>query len=146
MFTEIFHKLTGSPKEDLSLHPFTPYPPASDRAAWQALPDSLKEALVKNGRAFLNYEYPVLRATDYMDFCRTGNRQRYQERLFNRRIALNHLILAECVEYEGRFLDDILNGIFVICEEAAWQLPAHNSYIRDTPQLLLPDVNRPVVD
>lgn len=146
MFTEIFHKLTGSPKEELSLHPFTPYPSASDRAAWQALPDSLKEALVKNGRAFLNYEYPVLRATDYMDFCRTGNRQRYQERLFNRRIALNHLILAECVEYEGRFLDDILNGIFVICEEAAWQLPAHNSYIRDTPQLLLPDVNRPVVD
>ncbi len=33
-----------------------------------------------------------------------------------------------------------------ICEESAWQLPAHNSYIRDTPQLPLPDTTRPIVD
>ena len=40
----------------------------------------------------------------------------------------------------------IFNGIYSICEESAWQLPAHNSYIRDTPQLILPDVTRPVMD
>ena len=50
------------------------------------------------------------------------------------------------MEHQGRFLDDILNGIYSICEETAWQLPAHNSYIRDTPQLILPDVTRPVMD
>ncbi|MFR2847007.1 MAG: hypothetical protein ACLTC4_07640 [Hungatella hathewayi] len=47
---------------------------------------------------------------------------------------------------EGRFLDDIINYVFLICGESAWQLPAHNSYIRDTPQFILPDVTRPVVD
>ncbi len=146
MFTEIFHTLTCSSEDSLPLRSFAPYPSASDRAAWQALPASLKDTLLKNGRDFLHYKYPMLQATDYMDFCRTGNRQRYQERIFDRRIALNHLVLAECVEYKGRFLDDILNGIFAICEETAWQLPAHNSYIRDTPQLILPDVNRPVID
>ena len=50
------------------------------------------------------------------------------------------------MEHKGRFLDDIINGIYSICEESAWQLPAHNSYIRDTPQLILPDVTRPVMD
>ena len=61
-------------------------------------------------------------------------------------IALNALVLAECVEDKGRFLDDIINGIFSICEESAWQLPPHNSYIRDTPQLPLPDSTAPVLD
>ena len=34
----------------------------------------------------------------------------------------------------------------MICEESAWQLPPHNTYIKDTPQLPLPDTTRPVVD
>ena len=81
-----------------------------------------------------------------MNFKRTGNRVAYENIFFARRHALNDLVLAECVEQEGRFLDDIINGIFVICEESAWQLPAHNSYIRDTPQFILPDATRPIVD
>ena len=35
---------------------------------------------------------------------------------------------------------------FMPSEESAWQLPAHNSYIRDTPQLPLPDTENPVLD
>ncbi|MFR2847008.1 MAG: hypothetical protein ACLTC4_07645 [Hungatella hathewayi] len=34
---------------------------------------------------------------DFMDFCRTGDRERYQTLLFERRTTLNDLILAECV-------------------------------------------------
>ncbi len=126
--------------------PFSPYPAASDREAWENLPSDLKENLVRLGEANLHFSYPDLSAVDFMDFCRTGCRERYQERLFAKRIALNHLVLAECAEYQGRFLDDIINGIFSICGEAAWQLPAHNSYIRDTPQLILPDITRPIID
>ena len=55
-------------------------------------------------------------------------------------------MLAECAEHSGRFTDDIVNGIFAICDETAWQLPAHNSYIRNSPQLVLPDVSNPVIE
>jgi hypothetical protein len=55
-------------------------------------------------------------------------------------------VLAECVEDSGRFLPNIINGVVSLCEESAWQLPAHNSYVRDTPQLPMPDVTRPVLD
>ena len=65
---------------------------------------------------------------------------------FARRHALCALVTAECLEHEGRFMDDIVNGIFVLCEESGWQLPPHNSYERDKPQLLLPDSARPVLD
>ena len=126
--------------------PFQPFPKASERKVYEALPTVLKEHLVQTGEAKLGYKLPVIRATDYMRFKRDGDRAAFEALYFGKRNALNDLIQAECVEHQGRFLDDIINGIYSICEESAWQLPAHNSYIRDTPQFILPDVTRPVMD
>lgn len=128
------------------IHPFQPFPKASAREAYEALPAALKNRLVKMGESRLNYAFPVIRATDYMRFKRDGDRATFEALYFGKRNAINDLIQAECVEHQGRFLDDIVNGIYSICEESAWQLPAHNSYIRDTPQFILPDVTRPVMD
>lgn len=128
------------------IHPFQPFPKSSAREAYEALPAALKKRLVKMGESRLNYAFPVIRATDYMRFKRDGDRAAFETLYFGKRNALNDLIQAECVEHQGRFLDDIINGLYSICEESAWQLPAHNSYIRDTPQLILPDVTRPVMD
>lgn len=128
------------------IHPFQPFPKASAREAYETLPATLKNRLVKMGESRLNYAFPVIRATDYMRFKRDGDRAAFEALYFGKRNAINDLIQAECVEHQGRFLDDIINGIYSICEESAWQLPAHNSYIRDTPQFILPDVTRPVMD
>lgn len=125
---------------------FRPFSSAIDREAYHGLPEHIRQEILAEGESYLGYEYPVIRATDFMRFKRTGNRVAFEDLSFARRHALNGLVLAECVEYQGRFLDDIINGIFAICEESAWQLPPHNSYIRDTPQLILPDATRPVVD
>lgn len=125
---------------------FCLYPPASDRKAWESIPNDYRERLVKEGEKWLDKVFLPIYATDFMEFCRTGNRSRYEDKLFLRRTALDALVLAECVEYKGRFMDAIINLMFLIGEESAWQLPAHNTYIRDTPQLLLPDVTRPIVD
>lgn len=133
-------------KFDSAFIAFCPFPAATDREAYETLPAHIKQEIVAEGERYLGYEYPVIRATDFMNFKRTGNRVAYEDLFFARRHALNGLLLAECVEYKGRFLDDIINGIFVICEESGWQLPPHNSYIRDTPQLILPDATNPVVD
>lgn len=121
-------------------------PSADERWFWDGLDPEFKGRLIRSGEAFLHYDYPVIRAVDYLEFSRNGNREHYEQKLFSRRTALDALVLAECAENKGRFLDDILNGIYVICEESAWQLPAHNSYVRDAPQLPLPDVTRPVLD
>ena len=122
------------------------YPPAADRQAWESLDETWKKDAVALGRSYLHYSYPQLSAADFLDFTRTGNRVRYEEKYFARRRALDALVLAECVVNTGEFLTDIINGIFCICEESGWQLPPHNSYQRDTPQLPLPDAARPVLD
>lgn len=140
MFTEL------AKQYDRPFLPFLPAAPIDDRAAWENLDPELKSRLVEDANACCPAVWPVMLATDYLDFSRTGNRTRFEDKQFGRRTLLNTLVLGECIENRGRFLDDILNGIFAICEESAWQLPAHNSYIRDTPQLPLPDVTRPVID
>ena len=140
MFTEF-----GQHYHD-SFSPFLPYPPASDRNAYESLSDDLKKQIVTEGEKFLHYSYPPLPITVFMSFLRTGNRVDFEDIYFARRYAFNALVMAECVEYKGRFLDDIINGIFTICEESAWQLPPHNSYKRGSANELLPDPSTPVLD
>lgn len=129
-----------------SLRPFKPFPKAANRDAWEKLPPVLRGHLISLGEKYLHYEYPAIRATDFMAFMRTGNRVDYEGVYFARRYALNSLVIAECAEHQGRFLDDIINGIFALCEESAWQLPAHNSYERNARQAILPDSTRAVLD
>lgn len=140
MFFEI------SQKFDSSFSVFRPFADITDRAAWDNLNSDWKEQTVKMAEQYIHFEWPYMSATDYMDFCRTGNRVRFEKKFFSKRFALNALVLAECVENQGRFYDDIVNGIFSICDELAWNLPAHNTYIRDTPQHLLPDLTNPIIE
>lgn len=128
------------------LQTFRPFPDIDDREAYNSLPCKLRTSLLMQGEQYLGFSYPAVRATDFMKFKRTGNRVDFENLYFERRYALNSLAVAECVEDKGRFLDDIINGIFAICEESAWQLPPHNSYVRNAPQELLPDATRPVLD
>lgn len=140
MFYELLSN-TPFPLTDLSL-----FPTIDKRNAWEGLDPEWKREALTLGEKYLSFDYPHLSATDFLAFTRTGNRVSYEDKLFCKRHALNALVLAECVEDKGRFMDDIINGIFSICEESGWQLPAHNSYVRDTPQLPLPDAAAPVLD
>lgn len=140
MFYEIASQYTSP------FHDFKPFPSLSDREAYQNIAEPLRSELLSLGENFLNFSYPSIPATSFMAFCRVGNRVDFEYLYMTRRRALNALVIAECIENKGRFLDDIINGIFAICEESAWQLPAHNSYIRNTPNFILPDATEPVID
>lgn len=140
MFMETASKWTGP-----FLH-FKPLAPISDRDAWNGLDQKISERLISDADACRPADWGTILAADYLAFTRTGDRESFETKQFHRRTLLNTLVLAECAENKGRFTDDILNGIYAICEETAWQLPAHNSYVRDTPQLPLPETTRPIVD
>ncbi len=125
---------------------FTPCADISERDFWDSLPGELRHELIRNGEAFSDHDWKSLSASDYMEFSKTGDRTRYETIYNERRYALDHLVLAECVENKGRFLNDIINGIYVILEESTWCIPAHNSLIRDAVQDPLPDYTSPIVD
>ncbi len=101
-----------------------PFPPASDREFWNEKADP---EIIKNGEKFLNYEWPIIRATQYMEFVKSGARLAQETPSLARRRALAALLFAEVLEHKGRFLRDIVDGIFVICEETFWGVSAHAS-------------------
>lgn len=125
---------------------YTPFSGCLDRAFWDSLDVQIKKQILNEGEEALNSSFPMICASDYMDFTISGNRNNYETIYFKRRHMLNKLILAECVENKGRFLPKIIDGIWLLCEESSWVLPAHNTYVRDTPQEILPDTARPILD
>jgi hypothetical protein len=63
---------------------------------------------VENAEEYLNYDWPVVKATDYLEIIRSGARS--SEAYAAPRAAVIALVMGELVEGEGRFLDQIVNG------------------------------------
>ncbi|MFW5985913.1 MAG: heparinase II/III domain-containing protein [Halanaerobiales bacterium] len=117
---------------------FHPFPVAGKREAWNSIPERIRKKFIKEGEKYLNYIWPLLTATGYMDYYRTGNRSRFEALYFERRYALGSLVIAECLEGEDRFMDQIVNGLWLIMEETSWVIPAHNNGMADDYKGVLP--------
>jgi hypothetical protein len=127
----------------LPLDKYKPYPQIGD-VAWSNLRPETRAALVADGEKYLNHTYEALSATLFLEYARVGNRSNYQQRRNANLMALQALTFAECVENKGRFVDDIVNGVWCICEQSFWGVPAH-LYIQKAG-LGLPDPLDPIVD
>ncbi|MBR2460531.1 MAG: heparinase II/III family protein, partial [Clostridia bacterium] len=82
--------------------------------------------LIARGENQLKAEIPQLIASDYMMFKRDGNRSIYEGKYFPRRNMVIDLAVAEYVEGKGRFLDKLIDVLWLILEETTWVIPAHN--------------------
>lgn len=118
-----------------------PFPVYTSRAGWDALPPAVRENVIHDAESFIGKPYDFLPLTEYLGFVRDGNRNRYEKIYFGRRTQLLEVLTAECMEGKGRFTDDIINGVWAICEESSWCLPAHIGQPKGVP-----DASQPVVD
>ena len=88
---------------------------------------------------------PAITAADVILASLMGDARAYEGKFNYRREALAALALGEAVEAKGRFLTDIANLCFMICEESAWTAPA-NLRRPDGSPAYLPDIERPLLD
>lgn len=123
---------------------WVPYPAYNDRAGWNELLGTNKESLIRAGEKMLNYEWKVIRATDYLEYERSGERNIMQNPYEANRKAINALMLAELAEGKGRFIDQLINGVFYSCEMTSWVLSAH--LVRQSTKRSLPDYREQVID
>ncbi|MFO7636438.1 MAG: heparinase II/III family protein [Clostridia bacterium] len=124
---------------------FVPYPPIDDRKKWEALEEEQRSLLITGGEECLGFEWPSLSLTAYMDASIRNERNSACLRMEEKRKVLGALVVAECVQDEGRYLDAIQNGIWSICEESSWIHPA-NTYMQHSWPDKLCDTKDPVVD
>lgn len=119
-----------------------PFPPASERKSWKSIAETLGEVrlakMITEAELFARTPIPALPATSFLHYKRTGQRERYNEPREQRRKMLSALVLAECLEGGGRFLDSVLDLSWAICEESTWATSAH--------QTELTDIHSPVID
>ncbi|MFN7998503.1 MAG: heparinase II/III family protein [Bryobacteraceae bacterium] len=123
---------------------WTPFPKAADRAKWGVVPAALQTLIIADAEQDIGRGWPALPASLFLEFRRNGNRQHYETPYMARRDHLAKLVMAECCEGRGRFLDEILNGLWLIAEESSWVLPAHLGLQKTGSGL--PDTSEPVVD
>jgi len=121
-----------------------PFPKLTDRNGWSKADQQMMQAYVKQAEGYLNYEWPYIPATKSLLIERTGDRDEYQTISFKKREVLGTLLLAEIYENKGRFIDPIINGVWSICEESFWGVPAHLPKSKEYSGLM--NVSDPFVD
>ena len=63
----------------------------------------------------------------YLEYSKVGNRSRYEKVFFAKLDAFRSLVVAECIEDRGRFIEAIQQAISSYAAEKTWVLPAHDS-------------------
>jgi len=98
-------------------------PGYGDRQFWENLGATVRQEYIKNAESYLDYNWPVVKATDYLEFIRSGDRRQSVYSACSN--ALISLVMGELVEGKGRFLDQIINAVWYYSEQTWWGWSAH---------------------
>jgi hypothetical protein len=120
------------------LRPWRPYPPAADRPYWERVPGETRERLLAQAAPASQRPWPLLTATLYGRYKADGDRQAYERPYFARRDKLSAAVLTAVLTGDTTAAD-IADGVWLLCEESTWCLPAHQPGG-------LPDPDNPHVD
>ncbi len=114
-------------------------PTYRDREFWNKIPENINKHYIIKAEEKLDYNWPVVKATDYLEYIRSGDRR--QSVYAEPRSALIALVMGELMEGEGRFIDQIINGVWYYSEQTWWGWSAHLPAPRG-----LPDIDKPSID
>lgn len=123
---------------------WVPYPDYKDREAWKFLFGDNEKLAISKGEKYLDYDWKVVKMTDYLDYQRTGTRTTQEAPYNSNTTALTSLFVAELAEGKGRFIDQIVNGIFQTCEMTSWSIAAHQ--VHQKAKGVFPDFSDAVLE
>lgn len=122
---------------------FSIFPKCSDREQWEKIDNNLRSHIINEGEVFLGYDWPRFKATDYMEYYKEGSRKSWDTVFKSVFDALTKLVIAECIEGKGRFLDDITNGVWARCEDTSW---VHTGHLKNVGEEHIPIINKNYLD
>ena len=118
-------------------------PGYKDRQFWENLPAKTRQEYITRAESYLEYSWPVVKATDYLEYIRSGDRRQSVYSACSN--ALIGLVMGEMVEGKGRFTDQIINAVWYYSEQTWWGWSAHIGQSQKAGPGL-PDINDPYVD
>lgn len=118
------------------------FPQYSNRSFWKSIPIEIQHLYISEAEALLDYQWPSIKATDYLAFVTEGDRRdSLFSSLYN---SLTSLVMGELIEGNKRFIPQIINGVWFYLEQTWWGLPAHFYLQKGKPGL--PDQEDIVID
>jgi hypothetical protein len=126
--------------------PGLPVPAAADRATWDAVDGATIAALRAVAAADLGTPWPATTATMSARVHRDGDRDQHEQRVFARQHRLSRAaVLAAASPGDAVWLDEVADGVLLLCEQTSWCWPAHDRTTAARGDVL-PDVTRPFLD
>ncbi|HZP52571.1 heparinase II/III domain-containing protein [Actinocrinis sp.] len=135
-----------------------PVPPASDRDCWD--PGRLDQATIRvlreRAEADLASPWPIPLANGYARYFRDGDRDAYEQVIWAREYRLTRAAVLAAVDLEpvslnnavslkNLWLDEVADGVTLLCEQSSWCWPAHDDTLRRYGALV-PTVTDPFLD
>ncbi|MFH8252293.1 heparinase II/III family protein [Microbacterium sp. B2969] len=105
-----------------------PVAPASDRTVWdpRALDAVTIADLLGRAEADLDTSWPLPLASQAARVHRDGDRSEWESLAFARQRRLSRAAVAAAVTLEVRWIDEVADGVVLLCEQSSWCWPAHD--------------------
>lgn len=110
------------------------------RAHQPTLSDLLERALADRAD-----DWPQVPARGYARYQRDGDRIEHESRIAARQERLSRAAIAAAVTLDDDWLDDVADGVVLLCEQSSWCWPAHDDAAARRGHVL-PDVDEPFLD
>jgi hypothetical protein len=107
-----------------------PVHPASDRTVWD--PDAgridrvVSAALLARAEEDLAEPWPIPLASAAARVHRDGDRVGWEQPAFARQDRLSRAAVAAALTLEDRWIDEVADGVVLLCEQSSWCWPAHD--------------------
>jgi hypothetical protein len=129
-----------------------PVPPANHREVWAAGSDTSSAAdpvalrdILARATDDLATPWPVPLASAAARVHRDGNRDEWETIVFARQRRLSRAAVAAAVTLDNDWIDEVANGIILLCEQSSWCWPAHDDTL-NTHGAILATVTDPFLD
>ena len=123
-----------------------PTPVAGERAVWSAenLDAPTISGLRERASAELATPWPIPLAHGFARYGRDGNRAEYEHVVFTRDHRLSRAAVMAAVTLDPEWIDEVADGVMLVCEQSTWSLPAHDDAFQRGA--VVTDVTRPYLD
>jgi hypothetical protein len=105
-----------------------PVPLATDRAAWAAIAADRPtiDRILAAAEEEHGTPWPQPLVSDAARYHRDGDRSAWEDAAFARQRRLSRAVVAAAVTLEETRIDDVADGITLLCEQSSWCWPAHD--------------------
>ncbi|MCJ1709419.1 heparinase II/III family protein [Microbacterium sp. VKM Ac-2923] len=120
-----------------------PVVPSHDRAVWGAegsADASAVTAVLARASDDLGTDWQVALASAAARVHGDGDRESWESVVFERQRRLSRAVVAAAVSEERRWLDEVLDGVWLLCEQSSWCWPAHDDAHAAGSVLAIPEM------